>query len=86
MPEWSKKYKGFEHTHIAVMGCVVNGIGEAKHADVGIFIPGDTEAPHLQIYIRGKHFRSLEGQDMIAIGREFMEIIERYFEEEYSCI
>lgn len=83
MPEWSKKYKGFEHTHIAVMGCVVNGIGEAKHADVGIFIPGDSEAPHLQIYIRGKHFRSLEGQDMIAIGREFMEVIEGYFEEEY---
>ncbi len=83
MPKWSKKYKGFEHTHIAVMGCVVNGIGEAKHADVGIFIPGDSEAPHLQIYIKGKHFRSLEGQDMMAIGREFMEVIEGYFEEEY---
>lgn len=52
MPEWMRKYKGFENLHIAVMGCIVNGIGEAKHADIGIFIPGDAEAPQLQIYLR----------------------------------
>ncbi len=60
MPEWIKKYKGFENTHIAVMGCIVNGIGEARNADIGIFIPGDAEAPQLQIYVAGKHYRSLE--------------------------
>lgn len=52
MPIWKQKYRGFESTHIAVMGCIVNGIGEAKHADIGIFIPGDAEAPQLQIYVK----------------------------------
>jgi (E)-4-hydroxy-3-methylbut-2-enyl-diphosphate synthase len=60
MPEWTEKYHGFEHLHIAVMGCIVNGIGEARNADIGIFIPGDAEAPQLQIYVAGEHYRSLE--------------------------
>lgn len=83
MPEWSRKYRGFESTHIAVMGCIVNGIGEAKHADIGIFIPGDAEAPQLQIYVRWEHYRSLEGKDILAVGREFMEVIEGYLVQEY---
>lgn len=60
MPVWKTQYSGFETTHIAVMGCIVNGIGEAKNADIGIFIPGDAEAPQLQIYVGGVHYRSLE--------------------------
>lgn len=83
MPEWSKKYRGFEHLHIAVMGCIVNGIGEARHADIGIFIPGDAEAPQLQIYLRWVHYRSLEWRDIIAVGREFMQVIEELLETEY---
>jgi (E)-4-hydroxy-3-methylbut-2-enyl-diphosphate synthase len=83
MPEWSRKYKGFESTHIAVMGCIVNGIGEAKHADIGIFIPGDAEAPQLQIYMKWEHYKSLEGKDILSVGREFMEVIETYLAQEY---
>ena len=83
MSEWSWKYKGFESTHIAVMGCIVNGIGEAKHADIGIFIPGDAEAPQLQIYMKWEHYKSLEGKDILSVGREFMEVIEGYLEGEY---
>lgn len=83
MPEWMRKYKGFENLHIAVMGCIVNGIGEAKHADIGIFIPGDAEAPQLQIYLRWQHYRSLEGRDILAVGREFMGVIEGMLEEEF---
>ncbi len=84
MPEWSRKYRGFESLHIAVMGCIVNGIGEARNADIGIFIPGDAEAPQLQIYVKWAHYRSLEGRDILAVGREFMQVIEALLEEEYS--
>jgi (E)-4-hydroxy-3-methylbut-2-enyl-diphosphate synthase len=83
MPDWSRKYRGFESLHIAVMGCIVNGIGEARNADIGIFIPGDAEAPQLQIYVRWAHYRSLEGRDILAVGREFMQVIEGLLEEEY---
>ncbi len=83
MPEWSRKYRGFESTHIAVMGCIVNGIGEARNADIGIFIPWDAEAPQLQMYVKWEHYKSLEGKDILAVGREFMGVIEGYFEKEY---
>ncbi len=83
MPDWSRKYNGFENTHIAVMGCIVNGIGEAKHADIGIFIPGDAEAPQLQIYVKWVHYQSLEGKDILAVGREFIGVIEGYLEQNY---
>ena len=83
MPEWSRRYRWFENTHIAVMGCIVNGIGEAKNADIGIFIPGDAEAPQLQIYMKWVYYRSLEGRDILSVGREFMEVIEGYLEEKY---
>lgn len=86
MPEWSRKYRGFESLHIAVMGCIVNGIGEARNADIGIFIPGDAEAPQLQIYVRWAHYRSLEGRDILAVGREFMQVIEELLEEEYQIL
>ncbi len=83
MPEWTRKYSGFEKIHIAVMGCIVNGIGEAKNADIGIFIPWDAEAPQLQIYVKWAHYRSLEWRDILAVGREFMSVIEELFEREY---
>ncbi len=84
MPEWTKKYHGFEHLHIAVMGCIVNGIGEARNADIGIFIPGDAEAPQLQIYVAGEHYRSLEWRDIMAVGREFMSVIEEYLDKRFA--
>ena len=84
MPEWKQKYNWLESMHIAVMGCIVNGIGEAKHADIGIFIPWDAEAPHLQIYVKGEHYKSLEWRDIISVGRDFLEVIEEYLEKEYK--
>jgi (E)-4-hydroxy-3-methylbut-2-enyl-diphosphate synthase len=83
MPEWTRKYHGFEHLHIAVMGCIVNGIGEARNADIGIFIPGDAEAPQLQIYVAWEHYRSLEWRDIMAVGREFMSVIEEYLDKRF---
>jgi (E)-4-hydroxy-3-methylbut-2-enyl-diphosphate synthase len=83
MPEWTKKYSWFENTHIAVMGCIVNGIGEARNADIGIFIPWDAEAPQLQIYVKWEHYRSLEWRDILAVGREFMQVIESLLDKEY---
>jgi (E)-4-hydroxy-3-methylbut-2-enyl-diphosphate synthase len=75
--------KDFRSLHIAVMGCIVNGIGEARNADIGIFIPGDAEAPQLQIYVAGEHYRSLEWRDIMAVGREFMSVIEEYIDKRF---
>jgi (E)-4-hydroxy-3-methylbut-2-enyl-diphosphate synthase len=84
LPLWKQKYTNFENVHIAVMGCIVNGIGEAKNADIGIFIPWDYEKPQLQIYVGGVLYKTLSWEDMIAIGREFLEDIEEYFTQKYS--
>jgi 4-hydroxy-3-methylbut-2-en-1-yl diphosphate synthase IspG/GcpE len=84
MPEWTRVYQGFENCHIAVMGCIVNGIGEARNADIGIFIPGDYEKPQLQIYVQGQHLMNLEGTNIIEVGRTFMKEIESYFESRFQ--
>lgn len=83
LPLWKQKYIGFENIHIAVMWCIVNGIGEAKNADIGIFIPWDYEKPQLQIYVKGKQYMTLTGENMIEVGRIFLEEIERYLEKEF---
>ena len=78
LPIWKKKYKNFENTHIAVMGCVVNGIGEAKQADIGIFFPGTAEKPIIPVYVDGKPYKNFTLDD--DVFEEFMEIVEGYFE------
>src|SRR6202451_84196 len=61
MPEWKREYEGVEDMKLAVMGCIVNGPGESKAANIGISLPGTGEAPRCPVYIDGKHFNTLEG-------------------------
>ena len=72
MPEWKKKYQGIEMLKIAVMGCVVNGPGESKHADIGISLPGYQEDPHVPVYQNGKLYTLLKGE---RIEHQFKEIL-----------
>ena len=75
MPIWREKYPGVEEMTLAVMGCVVNGPGESKHADVGISLPGTGESPAAPVFVDGKKFKTLRGDD---IADEFMEILNNY--------
>jgi len=81
MPEWSQKHPGVESLKIAVMGCVVNGPGESKHADIGISLPGKTEKPIAPVYIEGQLHKTLEGQN---IPQEFIEILEKYISNKFN--
>ncbi|MFC1769281.1 flavodoxin-dependent (E)-4-hydroxy-3-methylbut-2-enyl-diphosphate synthase [Nanoarchaeota archaeon] len=75
MPEWKQKYKNFEKVHIAVMGCVVNGPGESKNANIGISFPGNNEDPVCPVYVDGKLLKTLQGDIILD---EFKIIIEDY--------
>jgi len=75
MPVWRRQYSGVENLTIAVMGCVVNGPGESKHADIGISLPGNGEAPKAPVYVDGKLSATLRGETIIA---DFIDILERY--------
>ena len=66
---------------VAVMGCVVNGPGESKHSDIGISLPGTGEAPAAPVFVDGKKFITLRGEN---IAGEFKEIVSRYVEEKYD--
>src|ERR1035437_9058306 len=81
MPEWRKKYPGVEELKLAVMGCVVNGPGESKHANLGISLPGTFEEPKAPVYVDGKLYKTLHGDTIVA---EFKEILERYVETHYG--
>jgi (E)-4-hydroxy-3-methylbut-2-enyl-diphosphate synthase len=81
MPEWSKRYKGVETMSVAVMGCVVNGPGESKHADIGISLPGTGEAPTAPVFIDGKKAMTLRGAD---IADEFARIVDDYVARRYE--
>ncbi len=78
MPIWKKQYPGVEKLKIAVMGCVVNGPGESRHADIGISLPGTSEQPIAPVYADGKQLTTLKGD---RIKEEFVEILERYIKE-----
>jgi (E)-4-hydroxy-3-methylbut-2-enyl-diphosphate synthase len=73
--EWRNSYPGFESLQLAVMGCIVNGPGESKHADIGISLPGTGELPAAPVYMDGKKIMTLRGDD---IGRQFKSIVEDY--------
>src|SRR5918999_1833780 len=83
MPQWKKKYDGVETLTLAVMGCVVNGPGESKAANIGISLPGTGEAPNCPVFIDGEHFTTLRGTyDELAIA--FRELIDNYVETHYA--
>jgi (E)-4-hydroxy-3-methylbut-2-enyl-diphosphate synthase len=83
MPLWRRKYHGVENLKVAVMGCVVNGPGESKHANIGISLPGTGEAPKAPVYIDGIHAQTLKGDD---IASEFQKILSDYVARKYGQI
>jgi (E)-4-hydroxy-3-methylbut-2-enyl-diphosphate synthase len=83
MPEWKLKYSGVEEMKLAVMGCVVNGPGESKHANIGISLPGTFEDPVAPVYIDGKLATTLRGDNIIA---EFKVILDHYVDSHYGKI
>jgi (E)-4-hydroxy-3-methylbut-2-enyl-diphosphate synthase len=80
MPQWRREYAGVEEMTVAVMGCVVNGPGESKHANLGISLPGTGERPVAPVYEDGEKTVTLKGE---RIAEEFQEIVERYVERRY---
>ena len=80
MPIWKKEFKGVEKLKIAVMGCVVNGPGESRHANIGISLPGTSEKPIAPVYVDGEQSTTLKGDN---IKEEFIEILENYIKEKY---
>jgi (E)-4-hydroxy-3-methylbut-2-enyl-diphosphate synthase len=81
MPVWAKQYQGVETMKVAVMGCIVNGPGESKHADIGISLPGTGESPVAPVFIDGKKAMTLRGENIAA---EFQGIVEEYVRKRYS--
>ena len=81
MPVWKQQYNGVEEMKVAVMGCVVNGPGESKHANIGISLPGTGETPIAPIYIDGEKFTTLKGE---GIAEEFKSILQEYVIQNYS--
>lgn len=82
MPEWKTRYRGVEDMTVAVMGCVVNGPGESKHADIGISLPGTGEVPVAPVYIDGEKAMTLKGDH---IAEEFQGVVDRYIESRYGA-
>src|ERR1700730_9137047 len=81
MPVWKGSYTGVEEMKVAVMGCVVNGPGESKHASLGISLPGTFEEPKAPVYVDGRLFTTLKGDRIVA---EFIEILDNYVESHYA--
>jgi len=83
MPAWRERYPGVEEMRVAVMGCVVNGPGESKHADIGISLPGTFEEPVAPVYIDGALRTTLRGEGLVD---EFMAILDEYVEGRYGAV
>ncbi len=83
MPVWRKKYPGVEKMKVAVMGCIVNGPGESKHADIGISLPGTGEAPAAPVFIDGEKALTLRGDN---IATEFHQLVENYIEKRFGGV
>jgi (E)-4-hydroxy-3-methylbut-2-enyl-diphosphate synthase len=81
MPVWSNQYPGVEHMHVAVMGCVVNGPGESKHANIGISLPGTGEQPSAPVYVDGEKVVTLKGE---GIAAQFMKLVDDYVKTHYG--
>ncbi len=81
MPEWRERYVGVEEMSVAVMGCVVNGPGESKHANIGISLPGTGEAPAAPVFVDGQKVRTLRGE---GIAEEFQAMVDEYVRTHYA--
>ena len=81
MPEWKKQYPGVEELKLAVMGCIVNGPGESKHANIGISLPGTFEEPKAPVYVDGHLFTTLKGDHIVE---EFQVILDDYVQKRYG--
>ena len=81
MPEWKREFEGVEEMKLAVMGCVVNGPGESKHANIGISLPGTFEEPKAPVFVDGRLFTTLKGDRIVA---EFIRILDEYVASHYS--
>jgi (E)-4-hydroxy-3-methylbut-2-enyl-diphosphate synthase len=81
MPVWKRRYPGVENMHVAVMGCVVNGPGESKHANIGISLPGSGETPVAPVFVNGVKTVTLKGE---RIAAEFQAIVEQYVNDTYG--
>ncbi|WP_407570252.1 flavodoxin-dependent (E)-4-hydroxy-3-methylbut-2-enyl-diphosphate synthase [Deinococcus altitudinis] len=82
MPDWKARYPGVEDMQVAVMGCIVNGPGESKHANIGISLPGTGEDPRAPVYQDGKLLTTLKGP---RIAEDFQDLMERYVEQTYGA-
>ncbi len=82
MPVWKSRYPGVETMNVAVMGCVVNGPGESRHADIGISLPGTGEIPSAPVFVDGQRTVTLKGD---SIAQEFQSIVEQYVERRYGA-
>jgi len=82
MPTWKGRYVGVEEMKLAVMGCVVNGPGESKHANIGISLPGTFEEPKAPVYVDGRLFTTLKGDRIVA---EFIDILDEYVDSHYAA-
>ncbi|MBN9411548.1 MAG: flavodoxin-dependent (E)-4-hydroxy-3-methylbut-2-enyl-diphosphate synthase [Burkholderiales bacterium] len=82
MPVWRNRYPGVEGLKVAVMGCIVNGPGESKHADVGISLPGTGEAPAAPVFIDGEKAMTLRGE---GIAHEFQQVVQDYIEKRFGA-
>jgi len=83
MPVWKNKYPGIEELKVAVMGCVVNGPGESKHANIGISLPGTFEEPKAPVFVDGRLMTTLKGDHIVA---EFFDILNEYVETRYGSV
>jgi (E)-4-hydroxy-3-methylbut-2-enyl-diphosphate synthase len=82
MPVWKQRYPGVEGLNVAVMGCIVNGPGESKHADIGISLPGTGESPAAPVFIDGRKAVTLRGE---RIAEEFQALVESYVERRFGA-
>jgi len=83
MPVWKGKYPGIEELKVAVMGCVVNGPGESKHANIGISLPGTFEEPKAPVFVDGRLMTTLKGDNIVA---EFFDILNEYVDTRYGSV
>lgn len=83
MPIWRESYPGVEEMDVAVMGCVVNGPGESRHANIGISLPGTFEEPKAPVYVDGEHYKTLRGE---GIAEEFRAILNEYVARTYGTV
>ena len=81
MPVWREKYPGVENLKVAVMGCIVNGPGESKHADIGISLPGTGETPTAPVFVDGKKSATLRGP---SIAADFEKMVADYIEQRFG--